>query len=356
MGDPRPRPGQDPGRLRRPADDRDGALEARRAQAARRQPRGAADRRHGRAPARSRSSASTSRTRSRTRAASRSRRRSAPCCSPATTSSTRRRSAARPPTCRGSPSSAARACCCCAATPRTSTGRGSRRASRSSARTWTACSARCKGRIVVTCFASNIHRVQQVVHAAEANGRKVALVGRSMRKNVNIGRSLGHIDIPEGMLLPPREIDQWADEKIVVISTGSQGEPLSRAAPDGLPRPPAGGAQVGRHRGLQRDADPRQRARGQRDDRPAVPHRLRGRDRPRRADPRLRPRLRGGGQDDDQPHAPEVRDAGPRRLQADADPLRARAGRRRAARRTSSAPRTARRWRSTPTARASGRR
>ena len=85
----------------------------------------------------------------------------------------------------------------------------------------------CKGRIVVTCFASNIHRVQQVVHAAAANGRKVALVGRSMRKNINIGRSLGHIDIPEGMLVPPREIDQLADEKIVVISTGSQGEPLS---------------------------------------------------------------------------------------------------------------------------------
>jgi len=87
--------------------------------------------------------------------------------------------------------------------------------------------ARCKGRIVVTCFASNIHRVQQVVHAAQQHGRKVALVGRSMRKNVNIGRSLGHIDIPEGMLVPPREIDQWADERIVVISTGSQGEPLS---------------------------------------------------------------------------------------------------------------------------------
>jgi ribonuclease J len=87
--------------------------------------------------------------------------------------------------------------------------------------------ARCEGRIVVTCFASNIHRVQQVVHAAAANDRKVALVGRSMRKNVNIGRSLGHIDIPEGMLVPPREIDQWPEEKIVVISTGSQGEPLS---------------------------------------------------------------------------------------------------------------------------------
>jgi ribonuclease J len=86
---------------------------------------------------------------------------------------------------------------------------------------------RCTGRIVVTCFASNIHRVQQVVDAAAKNGRKVALVGRSMRKNVNIGRSLGHIDIPEGMLVTPREIDQFADEKIVIISTGSQGEPLS---------------------------------------------------------------------------------------------------------------------------------
>jgi ribonuclease J len=85
----------------------------------------------------------------------------------------------------------------------------------------------CKGRIVVTCFASNIHRVQQVVDAAAENGRKVALVGRSMRKNVNIGRSLGHIDVPEGMLIQPREVDQWPDEKLVIISTGSQGEPLS---------------------------------------------------------------------------------------------------------------------------------
>jgi ribonuclease J len=85
----------------------------------------------------------------------------------------------------------------------------------------------CKGRIVVTSFASNIHRVQQVVHAAAATGRKVALVGRSMRKNVNIGRTLGHIDVPEGMLVQPREIDQFPDHKLVLISTGSQGEPLS---------------------------------------------------------------------------------------------------------------------------------
>jgi len=87
--------------------------------------------------------------------------------------------------------------------------------------------AHCEGRIVVTSFASNIHRVQQVVDAAAAHGRKVALVGRSMRKNVNIGRSLGHIDVPEGMLVQAREIDDFPDDKLVIISTGSQGEPLS---------------------------------------------------------------------------------------------------------------------------------
>jgi ribonuclease J len=85
----------------------------------------------------------------------------------------------------------------------------------------------CTGRIIVTCFASNIHRVQQVVDAAAVLGRKVSLVGRSMRKNVNIGRTLGHIDVPEGLLVAPRELDQWPDERLVVISTGSQGEPLS---------------------------------------------------------------------------------------------------------------------------------
>jgi ribonuclease J len=86
---------------------------------------------------------------------------------------------------------------------------------------------RCEGRIVVTSFASNIHRVQQVVDAAAATNRKVVLLGRSMRKNVNIGRSLGHIDVPEGMLVQPREADQFPDDRLVLISTGSQGEPLS---------------------------------------------------------------------------------------------------------------------------------
>jgi len=85
----------------------------------------------------------------------------------------------------------------------------------------------CKGRIIVTSFASNIHRVQQVIDAAERLDRKVALVGRSMRKNFNIASNLGIANAPQGIFIQPREIEDFPDEKVVVISTGSQGEPLS---------------------------------------------------------------------------------------------------------------------------------
>jgi ribonuclease J len=85
----------------------------------------------------------------------------------------------------------------------------------------------CKGRIVVTSFASNIHRVQQVIDAAVALDRRVALVGRSMRKNFNIASNLGIATAPQGLFIQPREIESFPDEKVIVISTGSQGEPLS---------------------------------------------------------------------------------------------------------------------------------
>ncbi|HEX8689358.1 MAG TPA: ribonuclease J [Solirubrobacterales bacterium] len=85
----------------------------------------------------------------------------------------------------------------------------------------------CKGRIVVTSFASNIHRVQQVIDAAVRLDRRVALVGRSMRKNFNIASNLGIANAPSGLFIQPREIEDFPDEKVVVISTGSQGEPLS---------------------------------------------------------------------------------------------------------------------------------
>ena len=86
---------------------------------------------------------------------------------------------------------------------------------------------RCTGRIIVTCFASNIHRVQQAIEAAARLDRRVALVGRSMRKNFNIASNLGMAGAPDGLFISPKEVQDFPDEKVVVISTGSQGEPLS---------------------------------------------------------------------------------------------------------------------------------
>jgi ribonuclease J len=86
---------------------------------------------------------------------------------------------------------------------------------------------RCEGRIIVTCFASNVHRVQQAIDAAAELDRRVALVGRSMRKNFNIASNLGIARAPEGLLIQPKEIEDFPDHKVIAISTGSQGEPLS---------------------------------------------------------------------------------------------------------------------------------
>ncbi len=86
---------------------------------------------------------------------------------------------------------------------------------------------RCEGRIIVTSFASNVHRVQQVIDAAAALDRRVALVGRSMRKNFNIASNLGIASAPSGLVIAPKEIEDFPDEKVIAISTGSQGEPLS---------------------------------------------------------------------------------------------------------------------------------
>jgi ribonuclease J len=86
---------------------------------------------------------------------------------------------------------------------------------------------RCDGRVIVTSFASNVHRVQQVIDAAVKLDRRVALVGRSMRKNFNIASNLGIAHAPSGLFIQPKEIEDFPDEKVIVISTGSQGEPLS---------------------------------------------------------------------------------------------------------------------------------
>src|SRR5665647_1047613 len=86
---------------------------------------------------------------------------------------------------------------------------------------------KCEGRIIVTTFASNVHRIQQVINTAVKYDRKVAIVGRSMVNNVKISTQLGYIDIPEGTLIEMEDINKYPPEKIVVATTGSQGEPLS---------------------------------------------------------------------------------------------------------------------------------
>jgi len=82
-------------------------------------------------------------------------------------------------------------------------------------------------RIIVACFASHVHRVQQVMDAAAAHGRKVAYVGRSMVRNMGIARDLGYLTVPPGLLVDAKELADMPGHKVVMLSTGSQGEPLS---------------------------------------------------------------------------------------------------------------------------------
>lgn len=82
-------------------------------------------------------------------------------------------------------------------------------------------------RVVVATFASNVHRIQQVINAAMTTKRKIAVIGRSMVNVVNIASELGYLEIPEGMIIEPDEVNKMAADRVVVLSTGSQGEPMS---------------------------------------------------------------------------------------------------------------------------------
>jgi ribonuclease J len=83
------------------------------------------------------------------------------------------------------------------------------------------------GRIFVSSFASNVHRMQQAVDVAAEVGRKVCVIGRSMRKTLNIARNLGYMNVPDDMLLKPPELDDYPRGQTLVLCSGSQGEPLS---------------------------------------------------------------------------------------------------------------------------------
>jgi ribonuclease J len=84
-----------------------------------------------------------------------------------------------------------------------------------------------QGRILVASFASNVHRMQQAIDVAVDVGRKVCVVGRSMRKNLNIARNLGYVNMPEDALIRPVELEEYAPGEVLILCTGSQGEPLS---------------------------------------------------------------------------------------------------------------------------------
>lgn len=82
-------------------------------------------------------------------------------------------------------------------------------------------------RVIVASFASHMHRVQQVLDAAAAHGRKVAFVGRSMVRNMGIAAKLGYLDVPENILIDIKKVDELPEQRVVLMSTGSQGEPMA---------------------------------------------------------------------------------------------------------------------------------
>jgi ribonuclease J len=87
--------------------------------------------------------------------------------------------------------------------------------------------ARAPRRVIIASFSSHVHRVQQVLHAAHQNGRRVALIGRSMVRNMTIAAELGYLEVPPGVLIDFKKAGDLPDDRIVYMSTGSQGEPMA---------------------------------------------------------------------------------------------------------------------------------
>lgn len=86
---------------------------------------------------------------------------------------------------------------------------------------------RAKGRVIMSTFSSNIHRVYQAIDHGIKYGRKVAVIGRSMEKNLEIARTLGYIDLPQNIFIEAHEVAKYADEEVLIVTTGSQGETMS---------------------------------------------------------------------------------------------------------------------------------
>lgn len=87
--------------------------------------------------------------------------------------------------------------------------------------------AQTKNRIIIATFSSNVHRIQKVIDLAAAHGRKIAVSGKSMENTINIAKELGYLNVPDDIIVSLKQVKQYDDSKLVILSTGSQGEPMS---------------------------------------------------------------------------------------------------------------------------------
>ena len=262
--------------------------------------------------------------------------------SPATTSSTTRPWTASAPTSAASPRSATAASTCCSATRRTPSGPASRARSGSSARPSGRSSRSRQGRVLVSSFASNVHR-----HAA--GGRRRGRVrAQGLRRRPLDAEEPQHRaqprlrpTCPTASLIKPADLEEYRPERGADPLHGQPGRAALGADADRLRRPPGGEGRARRHGDHLGEADPRERAARPRRDQPADEERRRGAPRGERGRPRLRPRQRRGAADDDRAAAAARGDAGARRV-PHARRARALARRRGRSRPTrSSSPRTA---------------
>ena len=141
-----------------------------------------------------------------------------------------------------------------------------------------------EGRVLVASFASNVHRMQQAIDVAVQTGRKVAVVGRSMRKNLNIAGNLGYLDVPDGTLIRPQELEEYQPHEVLILCTGSQGEPMSALTRIAYRDHPTVSVERGDTVIISAQARPRERAARARHDQPALEGR-RGGARTRRTRP-----------------------------------------------------------------------
>ena len=154
------------------------------------------------------------------------------------------------------------------------------------------------GRVLISSFASNVHRMQQAIDVAVQTNRKVAVVGRSLRKNINIARNLGYVDVPDGHDDPDAANRGVPAARADDPLRGQPGRAGVGADPDRVQRPSRGQGRARRHRDHLGQADPRKRAAHPRHDQWADEARRRGAARGERARARLRPRERRGAADD----------------------------------------------------------